>query len=337
MNYHTTTINSLLQGDYSESVLKDALLLKEDGQEELFALSRTRRHECFPNDNVQVRSVIETSNLCRQGCRYCAIGGRNQVKNYSLDRVVTAALMEHLYSCGRRVILLQSGENANDRFVAEMVYAISRVKDNHPDLKILLCMGNLEREQYVQLKRSGAEAYILKFETSNAELFTYCRPRDRFQNRMDHIMTLVDIGFEVGSGNIVGLPGQTIDDLCGDLMLIHRLPLAMNSTTIFSPAEGSEFENEPPGDANMTLNFMALMRIMNPQRLMPTTSSLRKLIPDGQYKGLMAGANTVTVHDGTPEEYQAYFPIYSVHRTRPQSSDFSDILKRANMKTDNPL
>ena len=144
-------------------------------------------------------------------------------------------------------------------------------------------------------------------------------------------MFLHDIGFEVGSGNIVGLPTQTVGDLVDDLKLIAALPLEMNSTTIFSPAEHSYFENEPAGNPDTTLNFMALMRIMNPQRLMPTTSSLEKLIPDGQFLGLMAGANTVTIHDGTPEEFQAHFPIYSTNRTRPQVEHFKDILGRAHL------
>ena len=108
----------------------------------------------------------------------------------------------------------------------------------------------------------------------------------------------------------------------------------MNSTTIFVPAENSDFADEPAGDGNMTLNMMAIMRIMNPNRLMPTTSSLEKMIPDGQYLGLMAGANTVTIHDGTPEELQEHFPIYSTHRVRPQIDHFRDILNRAGMTAD---
>lgn len=337
MNYQSKSVKSLVDGNYSESVIKDALLLKNDEQEELFSFARDCRFRYFPKNNLQVRSVIETSNICRQGCRYCAIGGKSQTHNYSLNHHVTAGLIESLYHRGRRVILLQSGENANSHFINEMEKAIGISKERYPDLIIILCMGNLAKDQYVQLRRSGADAYILKFETSNPDLFSYCRPRDSFSNRLNQIETLINLGYDVGSGNIVGLPHQTIDDLYKDLILIHKLPLSMNSTTIFCPAERSEFENEKYGDPDLTLNFMAIMRIMNPQRLMPTTSSLKKIIPDGQYKGLMAGANTITVHDGTPAEYQDYFPIYSVHRTRPQVSDFNDIIARTGMITDHPL
>ena len=105
----------------------------------------------------------------------------------------------------------------------------------------------------------------------------------------------------------------------------------MNSTTIFVPAENTEYANEPAGNPVLTLNMMALLRIMNPHRLMPTTSSLEKMMKDGQYLGLMAGANTVTIHDGTPEEFHKFFPIYSAKRVRPQIDHFRDIVQRAGM------
>lgn len=196
-------------------------------------------------------------------------------------------------------------------------------------------MGNLSYTQYEKLFNAGASDYILKFETSNERLFKYCKPNDTLANRLECIEMLHQIGYRVGSGNIVGLPGQTVDDLARDLELIHRLPLSMNSTTIFIPAENSAFANEPAGNPIHTLNMMALMRVMNPHRLMPTTSSLEKMILDGQFLGLQAGANTVTIHDGTPEDLQQYFPIYSAKRVRPQMEHFKDILERAGIKTDN--
>ena len=138
---------------------------------------------------------------------------------------------------------------------------------------------------------------------------------------------IVDVSVDL----MYGLPGQTMDDLVADLKLTHELPLAMNSTTIFVPAENTEYANEPAGNPVLTLNMMALLRIMNPHRLMPTTSSLEKMMHDGQYLGLMAGANTVTIHDGTPEEFHKFFPIYSAKRVRPQLDHFKEIVKRAGM------
>ena len=328
-------VAALRQEDYSDQVLYDALQLQGYEQMEMFQLAQVRRLKHFPDNRAQARSVIETSNVCRQKCRYCAIGGKDQTKNYTLTAEQIELLVDYLYRKGRRVVLLQSGENLNKSFINDTVKAIGNIKAKHQDLRIILCMGDLAKDQYRALFDAGASDYILKFETSNKESFNFYKPHDTYEHRLSCIKKLCEIGYRVGSGNIVGLPKQTLDDLVGDLKLVHELPLSMNSATIFIPAENSDFANEPAGNPIHTLNMMALMRIMNPHRLMPTTSSLEKLIPDGQYLGLLAGANTVTIHDGTPEELQQYFPIYSSKRIRPQIDHFRDILGRANMKADN--
>ena len=324
-------LSRLEANDFSDEVLRSALVLEGEEQQSLFALARARRHAHFPDDQAQVRSVIEVSNVCRQKCLYCAIGRASQERNYTLDAKTMTMLIDYLYDKGRRTVLLQSGENLDERFVTDVVTAVSDVKKRHGDLRLILCMGDLSETDYKRLYDAGATDYILKFEASREDLFSACKPRDSLPNRLYCIRTLHKIGYRVGSGNIVGLPGQTMDDLVADLKLTHELPLAMNSTTIFVPAENTEYANEPAGNPVLTLNMMALLRIMNPHRLMPTTSSLEKMMHDGQYLGLMAGANTVTIHDGTPEEFHKFFPIYSAKRVRPQLDHFKEIVKRAGM------
>ena len=328
-------LDRLRREEYPDEVLRDALLARDDAQKGLFALAQERRLKYFPENKAQVRSVIEVSNVCRQKCNYCAIGGKEQSLNYTLSTDVMVALMKHLIEKGRRTILLQSGENISDKFISDVTDAVGGIKKEHPDIRIILCCGNLSREQYHELRQAGAQDYILKFEASNPELFAKCKPNDTLENRLHCIEMLHEEGFRIGSGNIVGLPGQSLEDLVSDLQLAHKLPIGMNSTTIFVPAENTPYANEPAGNPHLTLNMMALLRIMNPQRLMPTTSSLEKMIPDGQYLGLLAGANTVTIHDGTPPELEKHFPIYSAKRIRPQIDHFRDILTRAGMNTDN--
>jgi len=330
-----TALSNIRQSVFTKDTLACALEFTGTAQEELFSLAQEKRAEFFPDNHVQVRSVIEISNVCRQKCKYCAIGGKDQKLNYTLDANAIGLLISYLYEKGRRNILLQSGENVNEDFICEVESAIKSAHDKYPNLRIILCMGDLSYSQYERLYNAGATDYILKFESSDAEHFHFCKPNDTLANRLECIDNLHKIGFRVGSGNIVGLPGQTLQNLVEDLLLIHELPLAMNSATIFIPAENSEFANAPAGNPIHTLNMMALMRIMNPHRLMPTTSSLEKMIPDGQFLGLQAGANTVTIHDGTPEDLQQYFPIYSAKRVRPQMEHFKDILERAGIKTDN--
>lgn len=326
---------ALRRGEYTVPVLLAALQATGDSQRQMFQLAQERRLECFPENQAQVRSVIEISNVCRQKCKYCIIGAKDQKVNYSLDSKSMVLLMDYLYKEGRRTVLLQSGENLQQDFISDVVQAVAEIKAKYPDLRVILCMGDLSENDYQRLYDAGATDYILKFEASNDRLFSYCKPNDSLAHRLECVHTLARIGYRVGSGNIIGLPTQTLEDLVSDLLLVHELPLKMNSTTIFIPAEGSAFEHEPAGNPTYTLNMMALMRIMNPQRLMPTTSSLEKMIPDGQYLGLLAGANTVTIHDGTPEELQEHFPIYSTKRVRPQMDHFRDILERAGLRTDN--
>lgn len=330
-----TALNNIRQSIFTRDTLACALEFTGTAQQELFSLAQERRLASFPDNHVQVRSVIEISNVCRQKCKYCAIGGKDQKLNYTLDANAIGLLISYLYEKGRRNILLQSGENVNEEFIDDVEKAVAKAHQGYPDLRIILCMGDLTYDQYERLYKAGATDYILKFETSDENHFKFCKPNDTLENRLKCVRNLNEIGYRVGSGNIVGLPGQSVDNLVDDLLLIHELPLAMNSATIFIPAENSEFANAPAGNPIHTLNMMALMRIMNPHRLMPTTSSLEKMIPDGQFLGLQAGANTVTIHDGTPEDLQQYFPIYSAKRVRPQMDHFKDILERAGIKTDN--
>lgn len=299
--------------------------------QQLGAVARAVRNEYYPQKKVEVRSVIEISNICRQNCKYCNMGDNKSITHYELNKEEITGIVGYLYKLGRRRILLQSGENESDRFIDTVSLAIKEIKKKYDDLVIMLCLGNLKRENYEQLKECGAERYVLKFETSNEKIFAETKPGDTLAKRMSCINDLIDIGYGVGSGNIIGLPGQTIDDIVADLCLIHDLNLTMNSTTVFVPAENSVYADMPSGNVNITLNFMALMRIMNPTRLMPTTSSLEKIKKGGQLLGLNYGANTVTIHDGTPDELKKLFPIYSTKRIKPQKDHFLEIVRNADM------
>ncbi|MCX7825926.1 MAG: radical SAM protein [Verrucomicrobiae bacterium] len=325
-------IAALRAGDFSREVLKEALLLRGDEQERLFALARECRDRCFPDRKVEVRSVIEISNICRQGCRYCNMGRKRAYEHYIIDLPLFIKLVEHIYQNGRRVLLLQSGENSAQSFVEHVAICVEEVKKRFPDMLVILCLGNLSRAQYRRLRKAGGDRYILKFETSNPKLYAHIKPFDKLEHRLTCLQWIIQEGFTASTGNIVGLPGQTLDDIVDDLLLIKKLNLSMMSCSPFIPAENSDFSKEPMGDLDTTLNTMALLRIMNPHTLMPTTSALEKIGHDGQYHGLMAGANTVTIHDGTPEELKPLFPIYSVSRVRPNYEHFQKIVQQAGLK-----
>ena len=179
---------------------------------------------------------------------------------------------------------------------------------------------------------------MIKFETSNPELYRRWKPSDTLPERLACIEDLIQLGYKVGTGNMVGLPGQTLEDLVEDILLVHCFRSSMMSATVFIPNESCAYSEEPMGDVDVAFNLMALMRIMNPDRLMPTTSCLEKARKDGQWTGLMAGANTVTIHDGTPESFKQLFPIYSTDRCTPGEAHMASIVERAGLRLGkNPL
>ncbi|MGM9993664.1 MAG: radical SAM protein [Candidatus Avigastranaerophilus sp.] len=328
MQKNTDIINSIKTLDREQ--IKQILLFKDEKQEELFAAARKIRNEGKFKDNVELRSVIELSNICAQNCKYCSIG-KNGKKTYILSKETVLSRIKMLADLGRRTFLLQSGENRNQKFIDDISFCCSKAIEIYPDIKIILCMGNLSKEQYKQLKESGASRYILKFETSNEQHHKFTRPTDTIQNRLECIQNLTDIGFKVGSGNIVGLPEQTLDNLIDDLILINKLNLSMVSATKFIPNEFSEFKDYPMGDVNITLNFLSVLRILKPDCLIPSTTSLSTGNKDGQLNGLLAGCNTVTIHDGTPKEFEKNFSIYSEKRFSPAEEYCREIIKKANL------
>ncbi len=310
-------VEALAAGDYSRETLRRGLLARGSDQEKLFALARERRDAEWPAREVETRSVIELSNVCQQSCNYCSMAKESKLKRYVIKIDPLMEQVDFLYERGRRVILLQSGENSSKGFIEYTAKCLTEIKSRHPDLEIILCMGNLSHEQYVRLKEAGADRYILKFESSSPTLYSTWKPSDTLDKRLACLQDLVDVGFKVGTGNMVGMPGQSMDDVIDDILLLGKYNLSMMSCTVFIPGEMCNYSTQPMGDVEIALNQMALMRIMYPHRLMPTTSCLERGKKGGQLMGLMAGANTVTIHDGTPDEFKKLFPIYSTDRCSP--------------------
>jgi biotin synthase len=324
-------IRSIENREMCSDAIKHALLVRGEDMHILHQYARKKRDEFFKDKKVEVRSVIEISNICAQNCLYCNMGKDKEIKKYDLQKEEIINIVDYIYKIGRKVLLLQSGENYTQNYINKIADTVYEIKKNY-GMTIILCIGSLDKMHYKQLRDAGADRYILKFETSNDKLFSYIKPGDSLKRRLKCLDDLISLNFDVGSGNITGLPGQTLEDIVNDIYLIDKYMLKMNSTTVFIPAEKSQFSKENHGDVDLALNLMAIMRIMNPTRLLPTTSSLEKIKKDGQLMGLNCGANTITIHDGTPDEIKKLFPIYSTERVVPNSQYFNNIVHKANME-----
>jgi biotin synthase len=327
----TEILQALKRRAWDEGSLVAALAFKQAAQGELFRLAREQRSLYFPGGEVEVRGVLEISNSCRRRCNFCGMNRHSPISRYLIGHDEALGIAGQVYAKGARNLLIQSGEDDSPRFTNHVCRCIASIKSRFADMSVILCLGGLPRSRYQQLKEAGARRYILKFETSNPALYEKLKPGDRLEDRVARIHDLIDLGFEVGSGNIVGLPGQTAPDLARDLLFLSRFKLGMGSATVFIPGRDCRYRDRPPGDVDMTLNYMALMRIMYPRLLIPTTSSLEHLRKEGQYLGLLAGANTVTMHDAGPGRMKKMFPIYAADRFLPDEAHLRAIVRRAGL------
>jgi biotin synthase len=308
----------------------DLLGASGPAQAALFAEARRLRRKHF-GDNVIVRGVIEITNLCRVNCAYCAMRrdntNRNRVFILRPDRILKAA--EQIKARGIDIVFLQGGEVPQTTPL--VVEVIPRIRELFKGkVEILLNLGVKGREEYALLRKAGATACILKHETSDPDLHRRLR-EEALETRLECLGTLLDLGYKVGTGTIVGLPGQTLESLGDDVLLAGALGVHMTSASPFVPAPGTPLAQAPAGLLNRTLNTMAAMRLLNPHCLIPSVSALEKVGRGGQRMGLEAGANVLTINFTPAAENREYL-IYGKNRFVVHHDHVNRILLQSGLK-----
>lgn len=297
------------RSNMSREEIKRLLLSQGSEQQTLFARARAVRAETS-GDTLHIRGVIEISNSCMKNCDYCAMRRDNrELDRFTLgpETVVEAAC--HIADAGIPTVFLQGGENLRSNGLLETVIP-EIVKRTGCD--ILLCAGEKDRSVYECFKALGAASYILKFETSDPARYLDITGSD-LQKRLKCLQHIKDAGMKVGVGNIVGLPGQTVGDLVEDILLAVSLKPDFVSASPFIANQNTPFEHEPNGGIDLTLNTIALWRVLLPHALIPTVSALEYIHPQGQAAGLHAGANVITVNY-TPRRNREKYAIYASNR-----------------------
>jgi biotin synthase len=255
---------------------------------------------------VFVRAVVEVSNFCRENCHYC--GMRRDNRALARFRATPDQLAEWILSrCPPSVrdLNIQGGEDPVA--IRETVLPLLRLLRQETQLGLSVCCGTLSETLYRELREAGARYYVLKFETSNRSLYSGLRAPGTLTERLRHIRLLAAGGWHVSSGFIAGLPRQTGAHLLGDLETARRLPLAGCSVSPFIPGESTPLSEHSAGDVSLTLNCMAMLRLMRPQWLIPAVSALcLNGSPDGYRRGLGAGANLVTINLTPSNEREKY-------------------------------
>ena len=294
----------------TRSELAKLLTAQGELQQQLFQQARAVRQE-HGVDKVTVRGVIEISNYCQKNCDYCGMRASNKdLERYrlSVDEIVEIAAGIHDTGIISTIFFQGGQDPVYDRMLEEVIPEIKR----RYNLSILLNLGERPREVYNKFAELGADSYILKFETSDPNLYKQIAYTS-LERRLQCLQWLREAGFKIGTGNIVGLPNQTLDTLLEDLLLIFQLQPDFASSSPFIPNQDTPLDSLPFGNLDLTLNTMAIYRLALPTALIPSVSALEKIQKGGQVMGLNAGANILTINF-TPEVYKQKYVIYSKQR-----------------------
>lgn len=265
--------------------------------------------EHFGN-GIYVRGLIEISSYCRNNCNYCGLRcGNNNAMRYRLSKDEILSCCREGARLGFNTFVLQGGEDPvqNDEWVADVVRSI---KKEFPDKAVTLSLGEKNREAYEAFRNAGADRYLLRHETRNDEHYAFLHPKAMSaQKRRDCLFALKELGYQTGSGMMIGSPGQTVEHLVDDLRFLEELQPEMIGVGPFIPASGTPFEKYPSGSINMTILVVSLLRIRFPKALIPATTALASLDNRGREKAILAGANVV-MPNLSPMDIREKYSIY---------------------------
>lgn len=274
--------------------------------EDLFGFADETR-KIFVGEEVHLRGLVEFSNICKCNCFYCGLRKDNpNVERYRMDFDEIIALAQSAKKQGYKTLVLQSGE---DLFfdVNKMTEIISAIKNM--GFALTLSLGEKTFEEYKAYKEAGADRYLLRIETTDENLYKKLHPNMSFQNRKRCLTDLKKLGFETGTGCLVGLPEQSLDSLAEDILFFKELDADMVGLGPFIPSPNTPLAQENGGSLEKALKVMALTRLLLPDINIPATTAMETIEKNGRIKALKSGANVV-MPNVTNDEYKKKYEIY---------------------------
>lgn len=300
--------------------------------DETFDRVRTNARELafkqFGN-HIYIRGLIEMTNYCKNDCYYCGIRRSNQkIDRYRLTKQEILDCCGEGYRLGFRTFVLQGGEDGYYK-PEDIASIVSEIKKNHSDCAITLSLGEHERDIYQMWFDAGADRYLLRHETASKTHYEKLHPEEMsFEHRRQCLYQLKEIGYQVGSGFMVGSPYQTYEDLAQDLLFLKKLEPHMIGIGPYVPHSDTPFAKEQAGTLRQTLVMIALLRILFPKALIPATTSLGTIVADGREQGFLSGANVV-MPNLSPVSVREKYMLYD-HKicTGEESAQCIECLKR---------
>ena len=280
-------------------------------QNNLFERARAARRAEF-GDEVFVRAVVEVSNFCRENCTYCGMRRDNRtLERFRARHDQLAELLIHHRPASVTDLNIQTGEDPVA--VREVVLPLIETLRRETSLGISVCLGTLPPELYDALQVAGASIFIMKFELGNAEQYARFSAPGSLTERLEHIRLLAERGWQVSSGFIAGLPGQTLADLLNNFAVARDLPLNGCSVSPFIPGNDTPLASATAAPADWTFNSVSALRLIRPDWVIPAVSAFNLAAPEGYRRGLRAGANLVTMNL-TPDNLRENYVIYKRDR-----------------------
>lgn len=259
---------------------------------------------------IYVRALIEVTNYCRNSCYYCGIQAANrEVERYALSSDTILAACDEAYRLGFRTFVMQGGESPHmsDEWVEGVV---REIKSRYSDCAVTLSLGEWSEDSYLKWFEAGASRYLLRHETFNRDHYSQLHPSSMsYEKRHRALRALRAIGYQVGTGMMVGSPFQSIDHLVEDLKFIESFRPEMVGIGPFIPHHVTRFAEFEAGSVEMTLRLISIVRLMNPKALIPSTTALATLSRDAQMQALVAGANVV-MPNVTPQALRGRYALY---------------------------
>ncbi len=286
------------------------ILIDTPEQEYLFKRAMERRYEYYGKD-VYIRGLIEFTNYCKNNCYYCGIRCDNKnATRYRLTEEEILACAKIGYELGFRTFVLQGGEDGY--FTDERICSIvSKIRQQYPDCAITLSIGEKPYESYKAFYEAGATRYLLRHETASQEHYSKLHPQNMsLKNRMECIKNLKRIGFQTGSGFMVGSPYQTLQNIVLDLRFLQEIQPDMIGIGPFLSHNDTPFASYENGSLNRCINLISILRLMFPYALIPSTTALGTIHPQGRVMGLMAGANVV-MPNLSPSNVRKLYTLYN--------------------------
>ena len=259
---------------------------------------------------IYIRGLIELSSHCHRDCLYCGLRRSNSTaERYRLTQEEVLACCEEGYRLGFRTFVLQTGEDSTHTD-AWLEALIAEIRSRYPEAAITLSLGERSEASYLRLRQAGADRYLLRHEAANEELYTSLHPHGRgLQHRLACAEALQRAGYQVGLGMMIGVKGQTIGHIVEDLKLMERMRPEMVGIGPFIPHPSTPLGSEPAGALGLTLATLAIVRLLLPQALIPSTTALATLTPTGRLEGILSGANVV-MPNLSPSDVRAKYAIY---------------------------